>query len=209
MDLHTVKTRIRRTFILKIRRCWELRQWERNGKLVPSPHLIKQRTVREYAERFSLNTLIETGTYRGEMVSAMRRSFRQIFSIELDPVLFEQAQERFSSRPHITILQGDSNQILPEILTAINTPCLFWLDAHYSGGTTARGDLETPVIQELELILNHPVKTHVILIDDARCFVGQNDYPKLDTLEAMLLKSRSGWIFEVKDDIIRIHECNS
>ena len=37
-----------------------------------SPHLLKQKTVLEYARRYNLKTLIETGTYYGEMVAAMR-----------------------------------------------------------------------------------------------------------------------------------------
>ena len=43
--------------------------WRLRGKPVRSPHLQKQRTVREYGEKFGLKILIETGTYYGEMIS--------------------------------------------------------------------------------------------------------------------------------------------
>ena len=192
--------------ILQVRRYREFWQWKRRGLSIPVPHIIKQRTVREYAKRFHLDTLVETGTYKGEMIYATRKSFQRIFSVELDLTLYEQAKQKFISNHHITILHGDSATMLPEILAEINTPSLFWLDAHFSGGITAKGDINTPIIQELQLILNHPIKTHVILIDDAREFVGQNDYPQLDMLESMLSKRHSGWVFENKDDMCRIHK---
>lgn len=192
--------------VLQMHRYRELWQWNRQGNPIPVPHMIKQRTLKEYAERFQLDTLVETGTYKGEMVFAMKRSFQRIFSIELDPLLCEQAQQRFTSSSHITISQGNSATILPEILAQITAPSLFWLDAHFSGGVTARGDLDTPIIQELKLILDHPIKEHVILIDDAREFVGQNDYPKLDTLETIISKKRPEWVLENKNDMCRIYK---
>jgi hypothetical protein len=86
---------------------------------------------------------------------------------------------------------------------------LFWLDAHYypnSGGTTAKGELETPIIKELHCILNHPVEGHVILIDDAREFPGRNNYPTIAQLQDLIVKRHPNRAFEVKDDIIRIHK---
>lgn len=190
---------------LQIRRHHELWQWRRNGQPIPTPHLIKQGTLIEYAKQFQLDILVETGTYMGETVFAMRNKFQRIYSIELNPSFARRARLIFSSKPHITILQGDSAMLLPEVLSEIDRPCLFWLDAHYSGGNTLRGELNTPIMQELRLILDHPVKKHVILIDDARLFVGSNDYPELDTLESMIADEYSEWTFDVKNDIIEIN----
>jgi len=111
-----------------------------------------------------------------------------------------------SSRWSIHILQGQSGEVLPEVLKNIDKPCLFWLDAHYSGGSTAKGQENTPVIQELECILNHKnANEHIILIDDARLFIDEDDYPALKTLERLVLENRHGWTFQIKDDIIRAH----
>jgi hypothetical protein len=61
-------------------------------------------------------------------------------------------------------------------------------------------------MQEIECILSHPrVEDHVILVDDARCFTGQNDYPTLKTLECFVSHSCPDWVFEVKDDIFRTY----
>lgn len=49
------------------------------------------------------------------------------------------------------------------------------------------------------------VDRHVLLIDDARCFGGGNDYPDAKTLERFILDMRPNWVFQIKDDIIRAH----
>ena len=92
----------------------------------------------------------------------------------------------------------------PELLHDIHEPALFWLDGHYSGGFTARGDKETPVEAELRAILAHPVKGHVILIDDARCFTGVNDYPPISAMQRWVQEANAGYTCEVDTDIIRI-----
>ncbi|HEV7857650.1 MAG TPA: hypothetical protein VGO91_03300 [Pyrinomonadaceae bacterium] len=183
-----------------------MQEWRESGKPLPPPHVLKQRVVREYAGAFSLDTLVETGTYVGTMVEAMKATFKEIFSIELDRALYERARGKFSGFQHIHIVQGDSGEVLPDILKQLTRPCLFWLDGHYSGGITSKGQLDTPVLKELECILNHPLASHVILIDDARCFVGENDYPTIEELRDFLLAARPHWVFEVTDDIVRFHE---
>jgi hypothetical protein len=130
---------------------------------------MKQKIVSSYARQFSIRNLVETGTYLGDMVYANRNVFDRIFSIELDKSLYERALHRFSRFAHITILHGDSSVVLPELLDTIRAPCLFWLDAHYSAGITSKAGAETPIIEELQLILKRGVVEDVILIDDARC----------------------------------------
>src|SRR5260221_12019668 len=46
----------------------ELRKWEAIGQPIPAPHSVKQTIVEDYAKRFSLRTMIETGTCDGDMV---------------------------------------------------------------------------------------------------------------------------------------------
>ncbi len=101
---------------------------------------------------------------------------------------------------HIHIHHGDSGKVLRDILSLISEPCLFWLDAHHSGGITAKGELTTPVIEELKTILAHPICGHVVLIDGADSFGGDRDYPGLDEIREMAC----GWAVENIDGIIRI-----
>ncbi|MDP3043285.1 MAG: hypothetical protein Q8N21_02695 [bacterium] len=165
---------------------------------------IKQRVVKKYARKFKYSTFVETGTYKGDMVDAMKNIFSKIYSIELSPVLFAKAQERFAGASNINLRCGDSGIILKEIIQEIKIPALFWLDAHYSKGDTARGEKDTPILQELEIILSHPVKNHVILIDDALCFNGTNDYPKISEIKSFIEKRAPHYTVKVINDIFRI-----
>lgn len=180
------------------------REWEAVGRPVPPPHAVKVLTVLEHARRFGPRTFVETGTFQGVMIEEVQARFPQVFSVELAPAIYEAARQKFADRPHVTILQGDSATVLPELLTEISEPCLFWLDGHYSAGPTARGSKETPVVEELAAIHRHPVRGHVVLIDDARCFDGSHDYPTLAELERLAREDDRFTHFEVRDDVVRI-----
>jgi hypothetical protein len=204
------------SFIGKLKLHWRqqresraaIASWEKLGCPVPPPHAYKQRVVREYARKNRLHFMVETGTYLGDMVEAMRAGFQHVYSIELDGELCRRATQRFAARPNVTIVQGDSGQVLSGLIGNLPRPTLFWLDGHFSADITARGDKDTPILKELESIACHPVKRHVILIDDARCFNGTNDYPTLKELEATAYRYWPESSFEVRDDIIRITPTN-
>lgn len=180
------------------------RRWLKNGKEGAPPHRIKAAVVKDFAKRFGLKCLVETGTYNGHMIVATQKFFEQIYSIELFPPLFERAKERFRRLPNVSLFQGDSGDLLPHVMSLVDQPILFWLYAHYSGDGTGKGVEDTPILRELLHIRMHPeAKNSVILIDDARCF-GAGMYPQ--TIDEVKRVAReSGYDgFEVLWDIIRI-----
>jgi hypothetical protein len=176
--------------------------WKLRGEPVRSPHLLKQRTVKEYAERYHLRVLVETGTYYGEMVAAMKNRFDTIYSVEFDSALAQRAQKKFARRLHIHIIQGDSQQVVPEILHTLDKPALFWLDAGYYGWAGMQGEKQR-LTSELEAILSHHLQ-HVILMDDARGLNGQDGAPTVEELTRRLQAEFPGRSVEVKHDILRI-----
>ena len=200
------KIHIFNTFYFKLINIRGMRKWVKNGTPSPPHPNFKRKTVKAYAKKFKIHTLIETGTYRGDMVIDNQKNFKKIYSIELDKKLYEKAVERCKPYSHISLYHGDSTDILPKILLNIKKPCLFWLDAHYSGKGTAKGELDTPILKEMELILNEPNLNSVILIDDAREFVGINGYPTIKQLKEIVLTKRKDWLFIVKYDMIHIHK---
>jgi len=177
--------------------------WKLRGEPVRSPHLLKQKTVREYAERYALRTLVETGTYYGEMVAAMKHRFARIYSVEYDHQLAQRAARKFTRYPHVHIMEGDSQQVVPQLLRTISEPALFWLDAGYYGWAGLQGDKQR-LTTELEAILRHNVKGHVILMDDARGLNGQNGAPTVAELKQRIESEFPGRGVEVKYDILRI-----
>lgn len=166
----------------------------------------KAKLILEYAKRYNCKTFIETGTYKGDTINACKDFFDELFSIELGHDLFVTSKIRFSNIEKIHILEGNSGDILPQI-TKKNSPTLFWLDAHYSGGETAQGPEDSPIIKELDFILENNFEG-CILIDDARCFNGKAGYPKIKMLREILAnKNKNGsndLEINVRNDIIRI-----
>ena len=68
-------------------RSWQqkksLNEWKSNGCPDPTPHIVKQMTIKEYHEKYKYEILVETGTYLGDMVEAQKKRFKKVYSIEL------------------------------------------------------------------------------------------------------------------------------
>lgn len=146
---------------------------------------------------------VETGTLRGEGIeTAIASGFKHIFSIELSDQLAMECQKKYAQQTQVKIIAGDSSTVLEDILVPILKPITFWLDAHYSGGETARGDCKCPILKELSVIARHPVKRHTILIDDLRMFgTPIHDGITFDQLLKSLLKINPDYCFSLHNGI--------
>jgi hypothetical protein len=56
----------------------------------------------------------------------------------------------------------------------------------------------------VKAIIEHSVKGHVIMVDDARLFVGKSGYPTLEQLNSFVTGSRPDIIMDVRNDIIHL-----
>jgi hypothetical protein len=166
--------------------------------------LKKQEIITDLARQYQLKVLVETGTFLGDMVRAMRDRFREIYTIELSDELYERAKRKFDGQPHIHCLNGDSPSLLTSILRRMGEPCLFWLDGHYSGPGTAGSHRPCPVMEELTSIAAHTVKSHVILIDDARLFNASGGYPTVAEIASFATVHFPRHALSVEDDILRL-----
>lgn len=181
----------------------ELSLWHKQGCPVPPPHIVKQLAISEYRERYACSVFVETGTFRGDMVEAQKMNFSELYSVELSKEYYDKAVERFVNDSHVNVVFGDSGSVLPFIVEKLSKKTLFWLDGHYSGGKTAKGETECPIFSELEAIFSQNTLEHIILIDDARCFNGEGDYPTIAELQSFISKKNNRYTSEIKDDIIR------
>ena len=177
--------------------------WKLRRNPVRSPHLLKQRAVIDYARKFGLRTLVETGTYYGEMVAAVKNHFERVYSIEYDPALAQRAVGRFERDSRVKILEGDSAVVLPQLLKSLAAPALFWLDAGYWGWDQLHRDPERLSV-EVESVLSHPVKNHVILMDDARMLNGQNGALTFAEFQSRVAARFPDRAIELRHDIVRI-----
>jgi hypothetical protein len=173
------------------------------GPKLPT-HAQKQAVIREFAQKYGIQYLVETGTCHGDMVAAMQKEFKKIISIELADQFYREVCDRFKGVPNVELIHGDSATKLVEVVAKLPGRAIFWLDGHYSGGDTARGIHDTPVNEELRAIFSPGQPDHIVLIDDARCFGDSPVYPTLDQVRQLVQSLRPGWQMEVADDSIRI-----
>ena len=196
---------MKRTSSSKLRQYRDLLYWRLTSRGNTPPPLFKQRLVKSYARRFGLDVLVETGTFHGDMLDACRGEFRKLYSIEVNKQLYLSARERFARCPQITLVPGDSALVLPVVLKAVDGPALFWLDAHAMQGMSNRSLPVTPIVDELNQVLDSGIGKYVVLIDDARLFTGGAAYPSLAEVESLVRSRSPGCVFAVKDDVVRIH----
>ena len=167
--------------------------------------------LRHFKRNHQLTTLVETGTFQGDTVEAMRLDFERIATIEVQPELFQKAQKRFDHYSHIETLFGDSADLIEGLVKELKEPALFWLDAHHSAGVTGRGAEDSSLSKEFDVIIraiNETGLKHVILMDDARDFWGVEGYPTLIGVFDQTIKQLPGYVFELKDGIAFVFPAN-
>jgi len=180
-------------------------------KMVIPDMVEKRKVIDNFIEIFQPRYFIETGTFLGDTVEYFKNKFDVIYSIELSEELANKAKVRFANDINVTIVHGDSSIKLKDMIVDLKEPILFWLDGHYSSEffikdeyiKTAKGDTNTPIQLELDVILNSSVLP-IILIDDARLFTGKNDYPTLNAIKQQVNISGKNLDVFVNKDIIHI-----
>ncbi len=205
-----VKFKLKKSFVGK---AWTY--YQRVRVLIKSKGLPTYEEKREildsYRKKYNLSVLVETGTFMGDTIEYFKSRFQKLYSIELSKELAEKAAARFKGTDNVCIIEGDSGEVLRSLTKEIDASALYWLDGHYSsevliGDTTfktARADKDTPIVKELETLLNDKHQ-HTILVDDARLFTGRGDYPAIKTIVEMVNKSSFSFKVIVNRDIIHI-----
>lgn len=165
----------------------------------------KREHIFKISRIFGTRIFVETGTYLGLTTEFLAPHFEKCFTIEIDEDLYKRAKDRLKDFKNVQVIHGSSDTSLPKVLNQINGPALFWLDAHYCGGTTGRRELDTPIKQELVEIFEHPIKNHVILIDDARLFIGIYEYPTVASIAKFVREKGNGYQLRMHNDIMIIY----
>jgi len=122
--------------------------------------------LKKYKKEFSI--FFEAGTSEGDSTqTAIELGFNEIYTIELDKETYRRAFKRFELTPKVHVYNAHSVGALKAILPFIESPVLFFLDAH----PDHYHDI-TPVLQELEIIKSWKFPSSII-IDDMR-LMGKN-----------------------------------
>lgn len=178
---------------------WHQRGWEAPAASVVKKYVLKRNHVPGA-------TWVETGTYRGDTTAFLAGLANSVVSLEPDPYLFRRASLRFKDDWRIRLLNDTSENALGEVLQRLNGSVCLWLDGHYSGGSTYRGAVDSPILSELKTIEAQAdrLESLVVLIDDFRDFPqGSQDteaaecsYPTRDWLLDWAQRNNMEWNIE-------------
>jgi hypothetical protein len=143
-----------------------------------NPHsYTKFLAIKSAKKHADAKNLIETGTYLGVTTKRCSPYFDNVWTIELDKDLAHQASEFLANNKNVHVLQGDVLKILGSVLSKDFRDVLIFLDAHFSGGATALGDLPEPAIEEIKIISQFRDKIAGVIIDDFRLFGTEPGFP--------------------------------
>lgn len=124
--------------------------------------MIVRGTLAKYIRPGSV--LIETGTREGNTVqTALDLGAALVLSVENQERLYQAATQRFAGNDRVSLFLGSSEAWLPKMIDLAKAPPVFWIDAHTTGKPT-------PILGELQAIMNHKVRPRAILIDDVRLY---------------------------------------
>ena len=169
-----------------------------------APEDFKRRNILEYFSEYNCEIFVETATCYGATTEFMIPYAKEIHTIELSEKLYNKVLKKFKDEPKVHCYQGDSKDLLSGIVEKINKKPLFYLDSHYAGSGTAKADKNTPIFEELQILAKSGIPSMVILIDDARFFGFETDYPSLFKLKLFIKENFPNAEFDVWNDVIRV-----
>jgi len=167
---------------------------------------IPKEIVLQFAQALKIPNFVETGTFKGDTALWAAEVFEKVYTIEIDPELRLKASKRSNPRKNVEFLLGDSKTELPKLVERLEGPAVFWLDGHWCMGGGGK-DAECPLMDELMAIST--LKSSIIMIDDARCFLGplppphnSTDWPRMDEIFEFLKTKLPNHKTTLLDDVI-------
>ena len=154
------------------------------------PNIVANQTRILLRNAFPTAAWVETGIYLGDTTHFLSKYASKLISIEPETNLFAEAKKHLSGVLHVEIINGASKTVFAGLLPKLSADLNFWLDGHYSRGTTwatHKGGSKSPIKRELSQIeqnLNN-FERLVVLVDDVRSFQANDfacGYPDLDYL---------------------------
>lgn len=164
----------------------------------------KRELLLRIARDFECFEFVETGTFAGDTTAFMAEQGLQCTTIELQPELATRARHRFAGQSSVRVIHGDSAVVLPLVISQLTRPTLFWLDAHFSSGSTAGAGEAPPLLSEIGSILADRRFEHCIAIDDARDLLGVNGYPDVRRLAGVVDRVDRGYSVRIVNDVVLI-----
>ena len=194
-----MKRRVRPTFLF-----WAIKKFN-----LPAPQLIKVNVLARNG--IKNGNWIETGTYLGDTTKFLAKKYPKslIYSLEPDKKLFQFTKLRLKRFKNVLLVNASSEEYLDKIVSKLNNSTNFWLDGHFSGDVTFKGDQISPILIELGIIEKYikQMSSICVFIDDVRDFNNdlESGYPSRDLLVNWAIKNNLMWNIEFDIFIAKSH----
>jgi len=194
-----LKRRVKPTFLF-----WATKKFN-----LPAPQLIKVNVL----ARSSIKNgdWVETGTYLGDTTKFLAKKFPKslIYSLEPDRKLFQFAKLRLKRFKNLRLINSSSEEYFDKIVSNQKNSTNFWLDGHFSGDVTFKGNQISPILIELGIIEKYieQMLSICVFVDDIRDFNNdlEGGYPSRDLLVNWAIKNKLIWNIEFDIFIAKSH----
>ncbi|MEN9446893.1 MAG: hypothetical protein RJA25_182 [Bacteroidota bacterium] len=156
---------------------------------------------------YKIKNFVETGTFKGNSSIWAAHHFEKVYTIEIDAAIHQEASSRPDAKRNISFILGNSKEKMPEIVANLKGTTLFWLDGHWCVGAGGK-EHECPLEDEL-IAISKLEEESVILIDDARCFLGKlppphhsEDWPTTDEVFKLFFTYFPSYNVTIIQDVI-------
>lgn len=118
---------------------------------------------------------VETGAFEGHYTDIAEPVFRHHYAVELSPVLAERLRVRFARRPRVTVVEGDTRVVVPDLAATLDGSVCWFFDANWwqrpagmDPGIAGQGQ-PAPLWDELNAVRwrSHP---DVIIVNEVSTF---------------------------------------
>jgi hypothetical protein len=139
------------------------------GGSLTEEEIVKVKSIDRYN---NLRFMVEGGTYKAVSTLIGARHFEHVYTTEIHEGLHLEATELVKKEGFentVTLLKGDTINLLKDIVPQVTQGALFFLDAHVSGTDSSWNQVDhVPLLKELEIILDHKIGPSVFICDDLR-----------------------------------------
>lgn len=163
--------------------------------------------VLQFQKAGNIQNFVETGTYKGGTSYWAAKYFAKVYTIEIDPAISKSTASHPDCPKNIEFFVGNSKDVLPSVVPLLSGRSLFWLDGHWCNVSDLGKEEECPILEEINAIGLQ--KDAVILIDDARCFLGplppphdETQWPRIDSIFQCLQNNFPQHRITIVDDVI-------
>jgi len=126
--------------------------------------------LQAFIKKYSINTLVETGTGLGDSVDFCKDYIHSVISFEICAEIYQKASERFKYASNVYLVNKASEDGIVNYVSQLpEAKYLFFLDAHFPGADFGLAKYEDEKNEDIRIPLKIELETIVEIRQDNIC----------------------------------------